>query len=843
MRLSFAVAIIGFSIWAEYIIHDRNVRSDESMKRAAELNHLYKTSQVGLCLMDREFRYLRINQKLAEINGFTIEEHLGRTVREMVPDIGESLERRFQRILETGEPAIGGPEDRFVTGVGKTRRHLVADYYPLKTDDGGVWAINAIIRDVTEHKLAEQALLESEGRFQKAVEEAPFPVMIHAEDGTVVMTNHVWTELTGYEAEEMPTISAWTELAYNEKTGDVLARIDKLYEIGGRVREGEYEPVTKSGERLVWDFSSTPLGLSSEGKRLVLSIAMDVTERKRAELAIQLANEELEERVDERTGELFAANERLIEEIREREATHEALVASEATMKAVVGGAAEGVITINEDGIVESFNAAASSIFDYAEKEVIGQNINILMPEAFRIAHDEHLKRYLETDEKHVLCSTREVEGRHSDGTTFPIDISVSEVELPNRRIFMGIMRDATERKTAEAERMRLEMQVQHGQKLESLGVMAGGIAHDFNNLLTGVIGNADLAAQNLPEGSPVLDRLHDIEMAARSMAELSQQMLAFSGKGQFVVASINLSQLVEEMSVLLGSAVSKKIVFTKELDPMVPIIEADPSQIKQVVMNLITNASEALGEEAGTITLKTSRTILCEASPQGDYIDHILGEGEYARLEVSDTGCGMDEETREKIFDPFFSTKFTGRGLGLAAVLGIVQGHRGALSIESNLGQGTTFTVLLPASARPPAQADRPEAATSKENLIGRGRTILVADDEPMVLSFACRILELSGFNFLTAVNGREAVEIFESRSSRISLVLLDLTMPVLDGWEALAEIRQIQADVPIILSSGYSEEQVAENMSSIEMTRFVQKPYLPSQLLEKIGALIEPE
>ena len=396
-----------------------------------------------------------------------------------------------------------------------------------------------------------------------------------------------------------------------------------------------------------------------------------------------------------------------------------------------------------------------------------------------------------------------------------------------------SLQREIAERKRAEDERRAMETQVRQAQKLESLGVLAGGIAHDFNNLLEGILGNAGLALEDLPPAAPARRRVERIVKAAQRAADMTRQLLAYSGKGRFFVEPIDLTQLVHEMAQLLKVSLSKKASLKLNLCRSLPAIEADAAQIRQVVMNLITNASEALGEQAGQIALRTG-AVQCDPASLADCLmGEGLPKGPYVYVEVADTGCGMDNETLAKIFDPFFTTKFTGRGLGLAAVLGIVRGHCGALKVQSQPGQGTTFRVLFPASTKP--ASSEPKAPQSCEALRGAG-AVLVADDEEVVSSLARDVLERAGFKVFTAADGRQTIEIFRRHAGDIVAVLLDLTMPHLSGSEALDEIRRIRSDVPVILSSGYGEEEAVKRLGAKGLAGFIQKPYLPPELLAKM-------
>ncbi|MDS4030168.1 MAG: response regulator [Candidatus Contendobacter sp.] len=400
-----------------------------------------------------------------------------------------------------------------------------------------------------------------------------------------------------------------------------------------------------------------------------------------------------------------------------------------------------------------------------------------------------------------------------------------------NNPLLLLAVTDITERKWAENKRLQLERQMQETQKLESLGVLAGGIAHDFNNLLTVILGNASLALDDLPPNSAARESLEAIESTALRAAELCRQMLAYSGKGRFVIESIQFGTLIGEMVSLLRASISKKAILNLNLQESLPAVRGDPSQIRQIVMNLVINASEALGDHAGTITLSTGLLDQLSEYLAEDYPDEQLAEGPYVWLEVADTGCGMDPETQRRIFEPFFTTKFTGRGLGLSAVLGIVRGHQGALKVHSERSKGTTFKVLFPAILQ-----DRPvlsQPSEAKPPWKGAG-TILLVDDEESVRTMGNRMLERNGFRVLTAADGREALEIYRARRDEIALVLLDLTMPDLDGEETFHELRRIDPNVRVVMSSGYTESEIIPRFAGQPLAGFLQKPYSTTALMD---------
>jgi two-component system, cell cycle sensor histidine kinase and response regulator CckA len=407
-----------------------------------------------------------------------------------------------------------------------------------------------------------------------------------------------------------------------------------------------------------------------------------------------------------------------------------------------------------------------------------------------------------------------------------------------NLTVMKGTIQDITERKQAEEERLSLERQMQHAQKLESLGVLAGGIAHDFNNLLMAILGNADLALDELSPHAPARENIQEIEKASKRAAELAKQMLAYSGRGRFIIEPINLNEFVREMSHLLTVSISKKVLLKYNFADNLPTIEGDATQIRQIIMNLITNSSEAIGDKSGVISLSTG-AMDCDRSYLNDAnevlrisLNEPLPEGAYVYLEVADTGCGMDSETIEKVFDPFFTTKFTGRGLGMSAVLGIVRGHSGALKVHSDVGKGTTFTVLFPANdlAENSSAVQNTEDDTLKE-WQGEG-TILIVDDEATVRTVGSMMLKRIGFNVLTAADGLEAVKIYGEHIDEIVCVLLDLTMPHLDGEQTFRQMHQINPDVKVILCSGYDEQDATEQFVGKGLTGFIQKPYTMAAL-----------
>lgn len=411
---------------------------------------------------------------------------------------------------------------------------------------------------------------------------------------------------------------------------------------------------------------------------------------------------------------------------------------------------------------------------------------------------------------------------------------TTGRVERADGRVvkIYGSLRDITGERLAEEDREKLRLKMLEAQKLESLGVLAGGIAHDFNNLLTVILANATFArsgSRGEDEG-----RLAHIESAARRAADLCRQMLAYAGRGSFIIERVDPGHLVQDTARLLQVSISKKARLILSLAPDLPPVEADASQLRQVVMNLVINASEALGDSSGEIRLST-RLGRPEPAPGGVIHSFDLPSGACVCLEVADTGQGMSPATLARVFDPFFTTKFAGRGLGLAAVLGIVRAHHGALSVESTPGRGSTFRLFLPASAditRFPSTSGGPALPLPRP-----GDTILIAEDEPVVLATADALLRHHGYETVLASDGHEAVHQFRATPLRFSVVLLDLTMPGLDGAEVLRVMRALNPAVRVLVMSGYSEQDIFSRLRGQGEVPVMRKPFTQETLLARVA------
>ncbi|MBJ6752071.1 PAS domain S-box protein [Geomonas sp. Red421] len=498
-------------------------------------------------------------------------------------------------------------------------------------------------------------------------------------------------------------------------------------------------------------------------------------------------------------------------------------------MRFCVDHAGDSMFWVTSEGRILYVNDAACAGLGYSREELLSMSIFDFDPDfppSVWCKHFEELRR-----RGNIILETRH---RAKDGRVFPIEVNANYVHFGSHEFNFAFTRDITERKRTIEERLKLEQQLLHAQKLESLGVLAGGIAHDFNNILTSIIGNADLALMRINPESPVIDNLHNIEKASARAADLAKQMLAYSGKGKFVIGNHDINDLLEEMLHILEVSISKKAALRLNLNRPLPTVEADATQIRQVIMNLVINASEAIGDKSGVIAI-TSGCMECDHSYlRNVWPDENIKDGPYVFIEITDTGSGMSKETLAKLFDPFFTTKFTGRGLGMAAVLGIVRGHRGAIQVYSEPGKGSTFKILLPASDKP---AESFDPGTKVDHGKGSG-TVLLVDDEETVRAIGSEMLKEMGFDVVTANDGLEAIEVYRARPD-IAFVILDLTMPQMDGEQCFRELRALDPNVKVIMSSGFGELEVTQKFVGKGLAGFIQKPYKWAALRESIVAL----
>ena len=504
------------------------------------------------------------------------------------------------------------------------------------------------------------------------------------------------------------------------------------------------------------------------------------------------------------------------------------LRASEARFRTLFHSIPDLVITLDGDNRITAVNDASTRILHLEQGELVGLAVTELVSaseatgvmeaiEAIRTSGHGRFEANLQSRDGEYVC----------------VEITASWPDPSGASDLVLVARDVTERKREEEERGRLEQQAYHTQRLESLGVLAGGIAHDFNNLLVGILGNAELALLEVPEAGMIHDFLTHIESAAQRAADLTNQILTFSGKGAAALTTVDLTQLVSEMGRLMEQAVSPKATLSYDFQTDLPPIKGDASQIGQVVMNLIMNASDSLGSRRGTIQVETNSRYLSESDLRSGYLGAKAQPGTYVCLTVRDKGCGIDPALLPLMFDPFFTTKPAGVGLGLATTLGIARAHGGLVAVDSEVDVGTEIRILFP--ARPQDVEHKNNATMRVSHVWGKGGTILVVDDEPAVRRLAALTLTRSGFDVLEASDGGEGIAMIK-KHPQIDLVLLDLTMPDQTGIQVLETVRRAHPHLPVLLSSGYANEAIPEDLR----TNFLQKPYRPNRLTEAVGDLL---
>ena len=510
---------------------------------------------------------------------------------------------------------------------------------------------------------------------------------------------------------------------------------------------------------------------------------------------------------------------------------------SQRKFEGLLESAPDAMIIVNEQGDIVLVNAVTEQVFGFPPNELIGHPIEILVPD--RITNHVALRNeFMRNTRVRGMDSGLDLVGKRKDGSEFPAEVTLSPQRTNDGILVTAAVRDITQRRADEEARRSMERQMQQAQKLESLGVLAGGIAHDFNNLLFGIMGNVDLALTTLSESAEARRYLEEVAQATDRSSDLCRELLAYSGRGDFVVQTVDLNTILLGMEHLLRVSLSKKTLIRFDLEENLPPIDVDVTQLRQIVMNLMTNASESLRGGPGEVLI-TSGTMELQADSS---VNQTTGAsppaGLYVYFKVADTGSGISEGDLERIFDPFYTSKETGHGLGLAAVQGIIRGHRGTINVQSAVGEGTTFQVAYPASEK--SVDVMPVIEEAAESWRGSGK-ILVADDEESNRLLLRRMCESLGFEVELRIDGQDALDAFGDSGEGIDFVLLDITMPVMSGLEAFGRMRKMRPDIPLILASGYSEEDAAPDIVTDEHAYFLHKPFRKSELLDVLRAAWE--
>ncbi len=750
---------------------------------AAQLQVILDNSSALIYLKDVKGSYQFVNKTWLELFDKSLGDVIGKNDHELFPqDVAPLLIENDRTVLASGTP-LNFEEQ---TDLSDGRHYYRSVKVPIYDPAGNIYGICGISTDISDLKKSTEELRKTNDMFSLFMRYSPVYVFIkevtptssrvlQASENFVEMVGIAGSNMIGKTMEELFPPEFAAKISADDR--DVIAKGDVLKideELNGR------------------SYTTFKFPLVQGDTTLLAGFTIDITERKQKEQVLLLS--------EQKFSTIFNL------------------------MPDMVG------ITRMADGCFIEVNDGFERGTGWPRKEVIGKSsldlgvwTNEARTGAVAIMQEKgHLYEF------EFMMTTKSGEQRNALMYLLPIVIQ-------DEKCLFFMARDVTELKRAVDDRIDFEKQLLHAQKLESLGVLAGGIAHDFNNLLMAIMGNADLALMRLNPESPAVDNLKRIEQASARAADLAKQMLAYSGKGKFVVEHLDMSRLLEEMLHMLEVSISKKAVLRFNLMHPIPSVEADATQMRQIVMNLVINASEAIGDKSGVIAITTG-CMDCDRNYLKDvWLDENISAGLYVYLEIADSGCGMDKATMTKLFDPFFTTKFTGRGLGMAAVLGIVRGHKGAIKVYSEPNKGTTFKILLPASDRP---AELFNGHTHTDDWKGSGKVLLV-DDEETVRGIGREMLQELGFTVITADDGREGVAAFKENPD-VAFVILDLTMPHMDGEQCFRVLKQLKPDVKVMISSGYSEQEVSIKFVGKGLAGFIQKPYKLSVLRDAVRGIL---
>jgi PAS domain S-box-containing protein len=665
-------------------------------------------------------------------------------------------------------------------------------------------------------KRSQAELQKSVTLFRDLVEKLPFPIAVGTADLKTAYMNPSFTAVFGYTAAEIPDQQAWRE----KLMPDAQYRSEKSVEVDQWIPSQDKTAVfmRRFTDKFGRDHDIIVHTIQLEDR--YYNILEDITERKQAEEKLRKAHEILELRVQERTADLLRANEQLQEEIKERKRIEKALRESEEKYRQLIENANDAILVIQE-GVIKFANPSTLRMTGYSMEELIKVPfVELIHPADKDLMADRHQRRLQGED----VFSSYAFRALSRSGHQLWLQINSVMISWEDRPAILSFVRDITQEK-------RLEGQLIQSQKMEAIGTLAGGIAHDFNNLMTTIQGNVSLMLFDIDSLHPNYENLKNIEKQIERGARLTSQLLGYAKKGKYQVQPMDLNKFVVETSEAFGRT-KKEISIYRQLTVDLLPIEVDQGQIEQVLLNLYVNAADAM-PRGGKLDLKTAN-VTHEAIKSQLYKPR---KGQYVLLSVTDSGEGIDQEIQQRMFEPFFTTKELGRGtgLGLASVYGIIKGHGGYIEVASEKDRGTTFIIYFPAS-----QKKIIVPVDGSGDIVKGSGTILLVDDEEMVLDIGVQLLKKMGYKVLQAGSGDEALKLFEAHKDAIDLVILDIIMPEMGGGQLFDRLAQIQPDVKVLLSSGYSIDGEARELLQRGCKGFIQKPFSLKQLSLKVKATL---
>ncbi|MCC7479388.1 PAS domain S-box protein [bacterium] len=769
-------------------------RARQALRESEErYSELVRTAVEGISLTDPQGNFLFANPALEKMLGAEPGGLVGLNIAEFVDPGQHPLMVEQQNRRRAGKSDTY--EMRFRARDGKMR-DLWVSASPRFDDQGNYAGAFTLAQDVTERKLAQEQTRESEERYRKLVELSPDAIIIQ-QNGRIVFANAAAEKLLGAQSAAQIIGLPVVRLIHPEFRDAAERRMRMVLDEGVAAPLTEEKLIRLDGKPL--DVEVTGLQFSYQHQPAIQLIARDISDRKQAERALRESEERYREFVE---------------------------------------GTTDIIIQIDQFGRLSFVNSTASSLGGGNEGQFIGKR-------AIRFIHPDDRARVqdllLEAIHNQDQSVTFECRIADQDGGIHDI-LWTANLHYDQRVWFTGanlIGHDITRQK-------QMQEQILQRQKEESIVTLAGGIAHDFNNILLGVLGSASLLRMNISEEDPNYELCEVISTSANQMADLTQKLLAYARGGRYQTKAVDMNRLVGDSLTMLRSTIPPQVTVHTELRDNIWPVEGDPGQLNQVLLNLCINACEAMGEKGGNLTLKTFNQHLAETFHAPSRMD--IPPGDYVHAIVTDTGHGIPEQTLRRIFEPFFSTKFQGRGLGLAASVGIVANHGGCLWAESVVGQGTRFHVMLPRSARELTQAenDLPRFISGRE-------TILVVDDEDIVRNTARVMLERNGYKVLLAADGPEGLDVYRRNQARIDLVIMDIQMPRMSGAEMYARLFEFDPEARVIVSSGYDEaffnsgpgtaQLGGYSLSDLPTENFLQKPYRANELVAKVREVLDRE